>query len=176
MKKVLTTLLCVMSFICVKAQTLETADKSYGEGYAITVILPTVENFITLASLSESEFEEVMKKYKYFEEDSEGRYRSFWNGTLDNFAYAQCVNTFLYDIISERIRFMMEIDMAYPSSCITDLYRKLKPYYKQSKMTPDGFNVELFGFKINSWAYYITIYNNGERYDISAWREKIKNK
>lgn len=40
------------------------------------VIKPTIDNFTTLLSLTENEFEQMMNRYHYFEENSIGKYRS----------------------------------------------------------------------------------------------------
>ena len=85
MKKFLALLFVLMS-IDTYAQTLDVAYKSYGSDnyYTMTVIKPTVMNFITLLSLDEASFVSVMQKYNYFEEDNGGKYRTFGNGSLDN--------------------------------------------------------------------------------------------
>ena len=157
--------------IGIKAQSLDVVYKPYGNGYSIAVIKPTIENFILLLSLNENQFEVKMKEYKYFEEESTGKYRSFWNGSLDNYAYAKCVNTFSYNVMRNEIRFMVSADMIYPSDIITQLYRNLKPYYKESASDLDGNSIDYFAFKVNDVAYKFYISNKETFYDVVVLKE-----
>ncbi len=101
---------------------------------------------MSLLSLDENQFELVMKKYKYFEENSSGKYRAFWNGTLDNFIYANCVNTYNFNVMRNEIRFFIAPDMIYPSDAIKSLFRDLKPYYKMTNPNEESIPVDYFAF------------------------------
>ena len=174
MKKLLVLLLLIFSFNSANSQNLNVEYKSYGGGYSIAVIQPTIENFILLLSLDENQFENEMKQYKYFEDNSGGKYRAFWNGSLDNFAYAKCVNTFNFNVMRNEIRFMVDAEMVYPENSITNLYRDLKPYYKDSKSDMDGNVVDYFAFKADGFVYSFFITNRVKLYDIMVLKENIQ--
>lgn len=168
MKKVFALMLFALQMsLSVVAQTLDVCYKPY-EGHSMTVIKPTINNFISLLSLSETQFESTMKRYKYFEENSSGKYRSFWNGSLDNFTYAMCVNTFSFNVMQNEIRFMVSHDMIYPSDAITSLYRGLKPYFQTSGVGADGLPIDLFSFKKDGFVYSFYIRNTGTIFDVTV--------
>ena len=166
-------LLFVLVSINSYAQTLDVAYKSYGSDnyYTMTVIKPTVMNFITLLSLDEASFVSVMKKYKYFEEDNGGKYRTFGNGSLDNYAYAHCANSYSYSMTRDEIRFFVAKEMIYPSTAMTDLYRELRPYYKDSKPNEQGGSIDLYMFNYgnSSYSFFITIYP--KYYDVTVVKD-----
>ena len=174
MKTFLTVLLLSFSLNSVKSQNLNVEYKSYGDGHSVAVIQPTIENFILLLSLDGSQFENKMKQYRYFEDNSSGKYRTFWNGSLDNFAYAKCVNSFDFNVMRNEIRFMVDAEMVYPENSITDLYRDLKPYYKDSKSDVDGYVVDYFAFKTDGFVYSFFITNWVKLYDIMVLKERIQ--
>ena len=166
-------LLFVLVSINSYAQTLDVAYKSYGSDnyYTMTVIKPTVMNFIILLSLDEASFVSVMKKYKYFEEDNGGKYRTFGNGSLDNYAYAHCANSYSYSMTRDEIRFFVAKEMIYPSTAMTDLYRELRPYYKDSKPNEQGGSIDLYMFNYgnSSYSFFITIYP--KYYDVTVVKD-----
>lgn len=170
MKKLIVILFVLISINC-NAQTLDVAYKSYGSGYSMTVIKPTATNFITLLSLDEISFVSTMKKYKYFEEDNGGKYRTFGNGSIDNYAYAHCANSFSYSMTRDEIRFFVMVDMIYPSSAMTDLYRELKPYHKDSKQNSQGYTVDLymFNYGTSTYSFFITAYPDA--YDVTVIKD-----
>lgn len=169
------TLLIFLLFVGIyaKAQTLDVVYKPYGEKYSICVIKPTIQNFISLLSLDENQFELVMKEYKYFEENSSGKYRAFWNGTLDNYVYAECVNTYNFNVMRNEIRFFVASDMVYPSDAITSLFRALKPYYKMSKPNEESIPVDYFAFKENGFMYEFFILSTLKLYDITVLKKEL---
>lgn len=160
--------------IDVELMTLDIASKPYDDyNREMVVIKPTVENFAKLLSLNEVEFEKIMKKYGYFEENSAGKYRAFWNGGLDNFIYTKCVNTFNYNIIENEVRFFLSDDMQYPVDAMTSLYRELKPYYNKSKLNSEGNTVDYFVFKGGEYVFQFFITDNGKMFDVVAVRKHI---
>jgi hypothetical protein len=168
MKKVFALMLFALQMsLSVVAQTLDVCYKPY-EGHSMTVIKPTINNFISLLSLSETQFESTMKRYKYFEENSDGKYRTFWNGSLDNFTYAMCVNTYCFNVMQNEIRFMVSSDMIYPADAMTSLYRSLRPYYKTSGVGTDGLPIDLFSFKKDGFVYSFYIRNTGTMFDVTV--------
>ena len=171
MKKIITLILFViLSSLKIESQTLDICYKPYG-GHSMVVIKPTIENFITLLSLNETQFVSTMKRYKYFEENSSGKYRSFWNGSLDNFTYAMCVNTYSFNVIQNEVRFMVSHDMVYPADAMTSLYRGLKPYFKTSGVGADGIPIDLFSFKKDGFVYSFYIRNTGSLFDVVVTKE-----
>lgn len=158
----------------VELMTLDIASKPYGDHDSeMIVIKPTVGNFAKLLSLNEVEFEEIMKKYGYFEENSAGKYRAFWNGSLTNFIETKCVNTFNYNIIGNEVRFFLYDDMQYPVDAMSSLYRELKPYYNQSKANSEGNTVDYFVFKGGEYVFQFFITDNGKMFDVVAIRKHI---
>lgn len=154
----------------IEAQTLDVCYKPY-EGRSMTVIKPSINNFISLLSLNETQFISTMKRYKYFEENSSGKYRSFWNGSLDNFTYAMCVNTYSFNVMQNEVRFMVSHDMVYPADAMTSLYRGLKPYFKTSGVGADGIPIDLFSFKKDGFVYSFYIRNTGSLFDVTVTKE-----
>ena len=168
MKRILFTLsiLLTLSGVKLHSQTLDVTYKSYSGG-SIAVIKPTIPNFVTLLSLTESEFERKMKQYNYYEDDKPGKYRSFSNGSITNFMYTKCVNTYLYNIMKNEIRFFVSIDMIYPSDAISLLYRELKPYFVDSKLNTNGNSVDYFAVKYENSVYDFFVTNTGTMYDVT---------
>lgn len=175
MRKIYAIVVLLFTITVSSAQNLDVTYKAYGDNYTIAVIKPTVENFIVLLNLDDNGFENEMKKHKYFEDNSGGRYRSFWNGSIDNFVYANCVNTFNLNIINNEIRFMLNFDMEYPKGIISSLLKDLKPYYKKSQNNTLGYTTDYFAFKIGDYYYEFYYTQLENRYDISAVRTKIEN-
>ena len=163
-------LLALQMSLSAVAQTLDVCYKPY-EGYSMPVIKPTVENFISLLSLNENQFENIMRRYKYLEENSSGKYRVFWNGSLDNFTYAKCVNTYCFNVMRNEIRFMVASDMVYPADAMTSLYRSLKPYFKASRAGADGLPVDYFAFKKDGAIYGFYIIDKGTLFDVVVTKE-----
>lgn len=176
MKRIFLFTIIFVTGLVAHAQKLDVKYKVYGSNYTIAVIQPTVENFIKLLSLSEREFEACMKRYKYFEEDSQGKYRSFWNGSLDNFTYAECVNTFMINVMIQEVRFMVSYDYVYPSNAITSLFRELKPFYKATRPDMDGNSIDYFSFVNQGYTYEFYITTRPTLYDIQVKSKLANNK
>ena len=112
-----------------QAQQLDVCTKPYGEeGNEITVIKPTVANFMMLLSMNEDQFKAVMEANKYGNQMPRGNFVTYWNGSPDNFQFAKCVNSFLYNKETKEVHFMVSNDMIYPQGSIMQLYRDLRPY------------------------------------------------
>ena len=112
-----------------QAQQLDVCTKPYGEeGNEITVIKPTVANFMMLLSMNEDQFKAVMEANKYGNQMPRGNFVTYWNGSPDNFQFAKCVNSFLYNKETKEVHFMVGNDMIYPQGAIMQLYRDLRPY------------------------------------------------
>lgn len=113
----------------VQAQQLEVCTKPYGnDGSEMTVIKPTVANFLTLLAMNEEQFKTVMEANHYSLQMPRGNIISYWNGSPDNFAYAKCVNSYLYISETHEIHFAVGNDMIYPQGSLMQLYRDLRPY------------------------------------------------
>lgn len=123
--------LCAMLAVglYVQAQQLEVCTKPYGnDGSEMTVIKPTVANFLTLLAMNEEQFKTVMEANHYSLQMPRGNIISYWNGSPDNFAYAKCVNSYLYISETHEIHFAVGNDMIYPQGSLMQLYRDLRPY------------------------------------------------
>lgn len=147
-------------------QTLTSATKTYGGGYTIKVIQPTIDNFIRLCDMTETQFVSEMKANKYFLIDDTANPIGYWNGSIDNFAYAFVVNSFYRNILSDETEYMVKKEYIYPQSSMSDFIRSLKPYYYARKAvfydTPsDVFKIERYG-KV----YGIFITDLGDKYDV----------
>ena len=118
--------LCAMLAVglYVQAQQLEVCTKPYGnDGSEMTVIKPTVANFLTLLAMNEEQFKTVMEANHYSLQMPRGNIISYWNGSPDNFAYAKCVNSYLYNSETHEIHFAVGNDMIYPQGSLMQLYR-----------------------------------------------------
>ena len=174
MKKKLLGLLLILCVVALdahaqnttNAQTLEVVHKPYGSGYSMIVIKPTIDNFIKLVNMSELQFVQTMRNYQYFSTDDDGKYVSYWNGSIDNFAYAKCVNTFLYNIMRKEIRCFVPMDMIYPQGIIQDLYRTLRQYHVASAQSIDKFS---FNYNGSIYEFYIT--TQATSYDIQVLKK-----
>ena len=114
-----------------QAQQLDVCTKPYGDdGSEITVIKPTIANFLQLLSMNEEQFKAVMEANKYSTQMPRGNFISYWNGSPDNFQYAKCVNSFLLNKETKEVHFAVGNDMIYPQGAIMALYRDLQPYRK----------------------------------------------
>ena len=115
-----------------QAQQLDVCTKPYGDdGSEITVIKPTIANFLQLLSMNEEQFKAVMEANKYSTQMPRGNFISYWNGSPDNFQYAKCVNSFLLNKETKEVHFAVGNDMIYPQGAIMALYRDLQPYRKE---------------------------------------------
>ncbi|MBO4431050.1 MAG: hypothetical protein J5790_06900 [Bacteroidaceae bacterium] len=129
MKKLFFLFMMLAMGMYAQAQQLDVCTKPYGDdGSAITVIKPTVANFMMLLAMNEDQFKAVMEANKYGNQMPRGNFVTYWNGSNDNFAYAKCVNSFMYNKENKEVHFMVGNDMIYPQGAIMQLYRDLRPY------------------------------------------------
>lgn len=167
MKKNLLTIISLILFtVSTQAQSLITSTKTYGGGYTITVIQPTIDNLIKLCDMSESQFIAAMKANKYFKIDETANPIGYWNGSIDNFAYAFVVNSFYRDILSDETEYMVKKEYIYPQSSMTDLIRSLKPYYYARKALFYDTPSDVFKIERNGKVYGIFLTDLGELYDV----------
>lgn len=167
MKRNLLIMIVVMLFtVSSYAQSLITSSKPYGDGYSITVIQPTIDNLIQLRDMSESQFIAAMKANKYFLIDETANPIGYWNGSIDNFAYAFVVNSFYRDILSGEIEYMVKKEHIYPQSSMTDFIRSLRPYYYARKAVFYDTPSDVFKINRNGKVYGIFITDLGEMYDV----------
>ena len=132
MKKLFFLFMMLATGLYAQAQQLDVCTKPYGEeGNEITVIKPTIANFLQLLSMNEEQFKAVMEANKYGPQMPRGNFISYWNGGPDNFQYAKCVNSFLYNKDTKEVHFAVGNDMIYPQGSIMALYRELQPYRKE---------------------------------------------
>lgn len=166
MKKVSIIMLCLMLGVSMWAQGLSVQKKTYGSGYSLNVIQPTIDNFIKLVEMSDSEFESCMKYYGYFLQENQGSSLFYWNGSLDNYAYAKAVNSFYYNLLSNEITYMVSKEYIYPSTSITDLIKSLRPYYYARKALFGDEMSDVFKIERNGKVYAIFVTDRGSMYDI----------
>lgn len=129
MKKLVFLLMMLAMGMYAQAQQLDVCTKPYGEeGNEITVIKPTVANFLMLLSMDEVQFRTVMEANKYSTQMPRGNFIAYWNGNPDNFQYAKCVNSFLFNKETNEVHYTVGNDMIYPQGSLMQLYRDLRPY------------------------------------------------
>lgn len=166
MKK-LFAILCLLLMIAKSyGQILSTASKTYGEGYTVKVIQPTIDNLIKLCDMSESQFVAAMKANKYFQIDKTANPIGYWNGSIDNFAYAFVVNSFYKNILSDETEYMVKKEYIYPQSSISDFIRSLKPYYYARKAIFYDAPSDVFKIERNGKVYGIFVTDLGDMYDV----------
>lgn len=170
MKNLISILFLLIS-VTVSAQHLQVAYKSYGNGQSMCVIPPTINNFIYLLDCSENEFRKEMSYYKYFEEDSQGKYISYWNGSITNFMYVNACTRFAYNLMRDEIRCIVQDNMVFPVNAISDLYKNLKPYYVRSGYDYDGNVIDLFSMDLNYHTYEFYLSKSGDYYDITVLKK-----
>ncbi len=168
MKKLIFLLTLCITLTC-GAQGLTSISKPYGYGYSVNVIQPTIENFISLCDMSETQFVSTMKANGYFPTENNGNSIAYWNGSIDNFAYAFAVNTWEYNILSDWRSYIVKKEYIYPSNSMTDFIRSLKPYYyaRQCVLYND-IPSDVFKIERNGKVYAIFITDLGEYYYVHA--------
>lgn len=132
MKKLFFSFMMLAMGFYAQAQQLDVCTKPYGDnGSEVTVIKPTVANFLQLLSMNEEQFKAVMEANKYGPQMPRGNAISYWNGGPDNFQFAKCVNSFIYNRDTKEVHFAVGNDMIYPQGSLMALYRELQPYRKE---------------------------------------------
>jgi len=132
------------------AQSLDYATKDN-----VKVILPTVNNLITLNNSSESNFISLMKHYGYYEDSgSNGEGISYSNG-IDGFL-VHASTTFYYFVGGRGVLCWVPEKEMYPATSINDLYRSLRPYY-----VGKAEGAEKFAFNKSGKSYAIMIKYQG---------------
>lgn len=170
LKTIITSVVLTISVaLSANAQGLTSVSKTYGQGYSLQVIQPTIENFIALCDMTESQFISAMKVKGYFPIEGSGNPLEYWNGSIDNFAYAFAINTFEYNVLNGWRSFIVKKEYMYPKNCMTDFIRSLKPYYFARKCaiyedTPS----DVFRIESNKQVYAIFITDLGEYYYVHA--------
>ena len=151
MKNLISILFLLIS-VTVSAQHLQVAYKSYGNGQSMCVIPPTINNFIYLLDCSENEFRKEMSYYKYFEEDSQGKYISYWNGSTTNFMYVNACTRFAYNLMRDEIRLKL-------------------PFETGRHIEIDGNVIDLFSMDLNYYTYEFYLSKSGDYYDITVLKK-----
>ncbi|MGM9795525.1 MAG: hypothetical protein ACI3ZZ_04830 [Candidatus Aphodosoma sp.] len=168
MKKLIFILSLCITITC-GAQNLTSVSKAYGHGYSVNVIQPTIENFISLCDMSESQFVSAMKAKGYFPTEDSGNPIVYWNGSTDNFAYALAVNTWEYNILSDWRSYIVKKEYIYPNNSMTDFIMSVKPYYYARKcVIYDDKPSDVFKIERNGKVYAIFITDLGEYYYVHA--------
>lgn len=168
MKKLILIFFMCITFIC-DAQSLSSVSKSYGHGYSLNVIQPTIENFIKICDMTEAQFVSAMKAKGYFPTENSGNPIAYWNGSIDNFAYAFAVNTWEYNILSDWRSFIVKKEYIYPSNSMSDFIRSLKPYYYARKcVIYENTPSDVFKIERNGKVYAIFITDLVEYYYVLA--------
>lgn len=168
MKKLIFLFCLCISMTC-GAQNLKSVSKAYGHGYSVNVIQPTIENFISLCDMSEAQFESAMKAKGYFPTEDSGNPIVYWNGSIDNFAYAFAVNTWEYNILSGWRSYIVKKEYIYPANSMSDFIRSLKPYHYAHKcVIYDDQPSDVFKIERNGKVYAIFITDLGECYYVHA--------
>lgn len=60
-----------------------------------------------------------MKANGYFPTENNGNSIAYWNGSIDNFAYAFAVNTWEYNILSDWRSYIVKKEYIYPSNSMS---------------------------------------------------------
>ncbi len=98
------------------------------------VIVPTLENFRKLTSMTQSQFESCMKSYSYIfdQETSDHKSSSYINGGLGTWT-EKCANTYTFNLLDEgKITYFCAQDNLYPTNCIKNLIQELKPFFYET--------------------------------------------
>ena len=170
MKKFLFLFLAILP-ICVLAQNLSYESKPYGHGYHINVIQPTIDNFIKLCDMNASQFISAMKYYDYFEMDNSSyECIDYWNGSIDNFAFAKAVNSFSRTI-NGWIIYMGDKEYMFPNDSFSDFLSQLSPYYyEQTDRIYNNRMSDVYTINRNGFVYGIFVTNMGKSWDVHAFR------
>lgn len=168
MKKglILTVLAILISSTFLSAQSLivETKSNSYS-------IIPTLDNLLTLARVSEYSFTSLMEKYGYTEHDSDGTSVDYWNGDgLDTYLNNATVTGFKYVIGRKTVWCYVSAKSITNSrsQCLNNFFRTIRPYY----ITLDergGY--QIFGFNDSGEAIGVATKNSGDYTFIELWIE-----
>lgn len=163
----------IISFIAISssAQGLQYDVKNYGHGYSLKIIEPTIDNFILLCDMTESNFVYSLKSMGYFlNPDSSSPAPDYWNGSIDNFAYAKAINSFSR-YPNGWIVYWGEKQYQYPSNSFSNFLSELSPYYyEQTDQIYPGRNSDVYKITRNGYVYGIFITNMGKAWDVHAYR------
>lgn len=124
----------------------------------VTYIVPSVENFITLCDCSQSEFETIMRRYHYSENDSSAEWLSYM-ASLDNFLVHAVVN-FDYGYGGGTLISWLPKEEVYPRNAMSTIYSKIRPHY----IGTDEDGLEKFAFNYRGSAYGILVRNAEKAY------------
>lgn len=128
MKKSILLLFLCFCAIFIQAQLYTVKKSSYN------VIVPTLDNFRKLTSLTQTEFESCMRNYSYIfdQQTSDHKSSSYVNGGIGTWT-EKCANTYTYNLLDEgKITYFCSEDNLYPTNCIKNLIQELKPYYYET--------------------------------------------
>lgn len=143
--------LLFMENICAQKLDFKYWDKTGEYAYSHKIIIPTLNNLITLVDLSQSTFISLMEEYGYFQdgkiaEPSDYTFSAFCNYSLD--FYMEPLNGFgtnmiEYSEIHKCVRFFGIFDNLSPRDALINLTKELLPYYTKEMDGKDCFVIPL---------------------------------
>lgn len=143
----------VLSFNC-HAQFVITGIKD-----GVKYIMPCVENFARLSTLSESAFASIMMDYHYSEGESSAQWYSY-TASIDNYL-VHAVSNYDYAYGGKSVICWIPKSEMYPETAVQDIYRKLRPYFLKRDDAGD-----LFAFNYDGKAFGCIISNREKIYII----------
>lgn len=137
----------------IKAQKLDYKywDKTGEYAYSHKIIIPTLNNLITLVDLSQSNFVSLMEQYGYFQdsdlvEPSDYTFTTFCNYSMDFFMAPLNgfgTNTIEKSEIRKCVRFIGKLSNLSPRDALTNLAKDLHEYYTKPVDGKDCFVIPI---------------------------------
>jgi hypothetical protein len=130
--------LCLITIVGNAQERLETEPLNIGGDNTYEVIVPTMNNLITIVNMDVATFKATMNNYRYHpDEQLAGRSYVYTNLNIDFYLdnnQGRGVNTIMFDPSgSNKFAGFWVLDKeAYPRNCIADLCQELAPYYQKT--------------------------------------------
>lgn len=151
--------LCLLPMVSDAQESLETETFRISDDCSYEVILPTLNNLLSIVNMDVATFKATMSSYRYHpDEQLSGSAYVYTNSNLDFYLdnnNGLGVNTVMFDPSAGKNKFAgfwIFHNQAYPRTCIQDLYQQLSPYYQK---TAGG--KRYYGLKYNGYSYGIEI-------------------
>jgi len=151
--------LCLLPMASGAQESLETETLSISGDCSYEVIVPTLNNLLSIVNMDVSTFKATMSRYHYHpDEQLSGSSYIYTNSNLDFYLdnnNGLGINTIMYDPSAGNSKFAgfwIFHKQAYPRTCIQDLYQQLSPYYQK---TAGG--KRYYALRYNGYSYGIDV-------------------
>lgn len=174
MKKIILVYALFFSIGVTNAQQLDFKywDVTGEHAYSHKIIIPTLNNLITLVDLPQSNFVSLMEQYGYSHDSNveppDYTYTAFSNYSIDFYLYqlnGEGTNTIEQSEIRKAVRFLGDLSKLSPPDALTNLAKDLQEFYTGQYEGMDGFVIPIQ----QGGGYVILIGSSNGWYDIGCF-------